>query len=134
MRKLDSDTKRIIELYKDDKVVQIDNLISKRKEQIRNDVDEFVKKQEEEYLFYNQAMENIRKEYKGIIHVNYRFEVSNYGSDFYPLYDEDEILRGLKDELREILDERKNITLALQFADSKSKEYKEALKKLERGY
>lgn len=134
MRKLDSDTKRIIELYKGDKVVEIDKLISKRKEQIRNNVDEFVKKQEEEYLFYIQAMENIRKEYKDIIKINYRFEVSNYGSDYNPLYDEDEILRGLKDELRKILEERKNITLALQFADSKSKEYKEALKKLERGY
>lgn len=134
MRKLDSDTKRIIELYKIGKENEIDKLITKRKEQIRNNVDEFVEKQEEEYMFYNQAMENIRKEFKDVVKINYRFEVSNYGSDFYPLYDEDEILRGLKDELSKIIDERKNITLALQFSDSKSKEYKEALKKLERGY
>lgn len=134
MRKLDGDTKRIIELYKNDKEKEINNLVIQRKEQIRNEVDEYVEEQEKLYLDYNKAMENINKKYENVVKINYRFEVSNYASDYLPLYYEDEILRQYERELNEIICERKNITLALQFADSKSKEYKEALKKLERGY
>lgn len=130
MRKLDSDTKRIIESYKYDKEKEINNLIRKRRDEIIKFVDEYVEEQARSYLDFDKAMENVRKRFKNIIKVNYRFEVSNYGSDYYPLYDEDEVLRGLNDSLAKINEERKNITLALQFADSKSKEYKEALKKL----
>lgn len=130
MRKLDSDTKRIIESYKYDKEKEINNLIRKRKDEIINFVDEYVEEQSRLYLDFDKAMENVRKRFKDIIKVNYRFEVSNYGSDYYPLYDEDEVLRGLNDSLAEIRKERKNIIIALQFADSKSKEFKEALQKV----
>lgn len=108
MRKLDSDTKRII--------------------------DNYIEEQKRKLLFVDSAINNINIKYNGRIAIKHYFEISNYESDFDSIYDEDEVLRGLKDSLAEIRDERKNITLALQFADSKSKEYKEALKKLEGGY
>lgn len=130
MRKLDSDTKRIIEFYKCNEEREINNLIIKRKEEIRNDIDKYVEEQEKIWLDYDNAIENIRKKYGDAVKVSYRFEVSNYASDYYPLYDEDEILRGLNDSLDKIKKERNSIMLVLQFGDSKSKEYKEALQKL----
>ncbi len=132
MRKLDSDTKRIIESYRYDKEKEINNLIIKRKEEIRNDIDKYVKEQEILWLDYDNAIGNIRKKYGDAVKVSYRFEVSNYASDYYPLYDEDEVLRGLEDSLAEIKKERKNLMMSLQFADSKSKEFKDALKKLKK--
>lgn len=128
------ETKRIIELYKYDKEREINILISKRKEEIRDEIEDYIENQKRNLLFFDTAIDNINMMYNKRITIKYYFEVSNYESDFDSIYDEDEILRSLKDSLAEIRDERKNITLALQFADSKSKEYKEALKKLERGY
>lgn len=134
MRKLDTDTKRIIEFYKCSKEVEINNLIKKRKEQIKKYIEEYVKEQEQLHLDYEKAIGNIQREFDGVVKIRYYFEISNYDSEYRPLYDKDEILKDLEKELNEIKNERKNITLALQFVDSKSKEYKEALKKLERGY
>lgn len=132
MRKLDGDTKKIIELYKYNNEKQIRDLMLKRKNEIRNEIDIFVENQKRN-LFFDNVINNINEKYKGNITIKYYFEISNYESNFDLIYDEDATLRGLKDSLEEIRNERKNITLALQFADSKSKEYKEALKKLERG-
>lgn len=134
MRKLDGDTKNIIDLYKYDKEKEILKLISNRKKQIRDDINNYIEEQKSEYLFFNTAIANIREKYNGKIGINYSFEISNYQSDFESLFDEDAILRALNDSYTEIKEERKNLMLALQFADSKSKEYKEALKKLEKGY
>ena len=134
MRKLDSDTKKIIESYKYRNEKQIRDLMLKRKEEIRDEIYNYIEEQKSKLLFFDSVISNINIKYNGRITIKHYFEVSNYESDFDSIYDEDEVLRGLKDSLVEIRDERKNITLALQFADSKSKEYKEALKKLERGY
>ena len=130
MRKLDSDTKRIIEFYKCSKEVEINNLIIKRKEQLKNYIEEYVKEQERLYLNYDKAIKNINHQFDEAVKIRYYFEISNYDSEYRPLYEKDKILKDLQKELNEIMNERKNITLALQFADSKSKEYKEALKKL----
>ena len=130
MRKLDSDTKTIIDLYKYDKEREILNLISKRKEEIRDEVDDYIEKQKSENLFFDNVIDNINMRYNGKIVINYSIDISNYQSDFNSLYDEDAILRGLNDSLAEIRKERKNIMISLQFADSKSKEFKEALQKV----
>lgn len=61
MRKLDSDTKRVIEFYKCNEEREINNLIIKRKEEIRNDIEKYVEEQEQLYLDYDTAIENIRK-------------------------------------------------------------------------
>ena len=134
MRKLDGDTKKIIELYKYTNEKQIRDLMLKRKEEIRDEINKYIENQKRNLLFFDNVVNNVNEKYNGKITLKYYFEISNYESDFESIYDEDATLRGLKDSLAEIRDERKNITLALQFADSKSKEYKEALKKLERGY
>lgn len=130
MRKLDSDTKRIIDLYKYDKEKEILNLITKRREEIRDEVDDYIEKQKRENLFFDNIIDNINHRYNGKIVINYSIDISNYQSDFNSLYDEDAILRGLNDSLTEIRKERKNIMISLQFADSKSKEFKEALQKI----
>lgn len=132
MRKLDGDTKKIIELYKYQTEREYQMLIIERKEQIRNDIDEYVKEQEQLYLDYDKAIGHIKRKYGDAVKISHRFEVSNYASDYEPLYNKDEILKEYQNELNKIREERKNIMLALQFADSKSKEFKEALKKLEK--
>lgn len=132
MRKLDGDTKKIIELYKYQTEREYQMLIIERKEQIRNYIEEYVKEQEQLYLDYDKAITNIKRKFGNAVKITHRFEVSNYASDYEPLYNGDDVLKEYENEIHKIREERKNIMLALQFADSKSKEFKEALKKLEK--
>jgi len=132
MRKIEKETLQIINSYKDEEYSQYKKLESIRENEIRENLEKELEIfMDKESLI--RKIETFKLKQNNKVSVNFELSIRTYYTDYNGLYQDDKILKELKEKMHNIDIERNKMKLILQNSEIKSLEYKNIIDKLKKG-
>lgn len=128
MRKIEKETLEIINNFQNEKYLHLKKLMTIRKNQIKEEVENHLQSFIDTERIKNR-IEEFKKLYDNDIAVNFTLEILSYYTDYQSLFDKDNEIQNLQDEINIIEKARNKMKLILQ----NSEDYKKVIKMLKEG-
>lgn len=132
MRKIEKETLQIINSYRDEEYLQYKKIESIRE----NEIKENLEKELEIFMDKESLLRKIeafKLKQNNKVSINFDLSIRTYYTDYNGLYEDDKILKELKEKMHNIEIERNKMKLILQNSEIKSLEYKNIIDKLKKG-
>lgn len=132
MRKIEKETLQIINSYRDEEYLQYKKLESIRENEIKENLEKELEIfMDKESLL--RKIESFKLKQNNKVSINFDLSIRTYYTDYNGLYEDDKILKELKEKMHNIEIERNKMKLILQNSEIKSLEYKNIIDKLKKG-